>query len=75
VAEEAAAFLDETEALLERARAHFSLAVILRTAGRTAEAVEHAQEAVRLYEQKGAVVPADSARALLAELSATVTTS
>jgi tetratricopeptide (TPR) repeat protein len=66
---DAVAVLDRTEMVIQQARAHSSLAEIMRTGGRPAEAVEHAGEAVRLLEQKGAVVLARRARALLAELA------
>jgi len=70
VAREAAEFLDRTEVVVNRARAHLALAEILRASGRAPEAADHADEALRLLEQKGAVSLAHSARDLVAELAA-----
>ena len=44
---------------------HVILAEALREVGETAAAREHAREALRIYEQKGHVVGAANARALL----------
>jgi DNA-binding SARP family transcriptional activator/tetratricopeptide (TPR) repeat protein len=68
VARKAVASLDQTEVLVQRARAHLWLAEILRAAGRTAEAVEHAEGALRLYEQKGVDASVHDAGRLLEEL-------
>jgi tetratricopeptide (TPR) repeat protein len=48
-----------------RAEAYVILADALREVGETAAALEHAREALRIYEQKGHVVGAANARALL----------
>ena len=48
-----------------RADAYVILAEALREVGETAAALEHAREALRIYEQKGHVVSYANARALL----------
>jgi tetratricopeptide (TPR) repeat protein len=53
------------------ARAHGTLAKVLRLTGRTAESREEAERALELYERKGNVPAADKVRSFLAELVAT----
>jgi tetratricopeptide (TPR) repeat protein len=52
----------------QRARAHETLAWVLAEAGRGNEAREAVRAAIAVYEEKGSVVSAEQARALLAEL-------
>ena len=64
LAQEAAATFRGTDCFY-RADAYVILAEALREVGETAAAREHAREALRIYEQKGHVVGAANARALL----------
>ena len=68
LAREAVTLADPTDSLDHRAAVHLALAEVLRLAGRESEAAAEAQESLRLYEEKGNVVSAGWARALLAEL-------
>ena len=64
LAQEAAAAFRGTD-VFHRADVYVILAEALREVGETAAALEHAREALRIYEQKGHVVGAANARALL----------
>jgi len=64
----AVALIDGTDFLLDRADARMDLAEVLRLAGRSDEAAQPMEEALRLYEEKGNLVSAERACALLAEL-------
>jgi DNA-binding SARP family transcriptional activator len=68
LAREAIAFIEESDFLPVHAEALMDLAEILRLAGRLEEAARSLEESVRLYEQKGNVVAAARARALLDEV-------
>jgi class 3 adenylate cyclase/tetratricopeptide (TPR) repeat protein len=68
LAREAVALIDRTEYLVDRAEARMGLAEVLLAASRPKEASEVLQDALRMHEQKGNVVSAERARALLAEL-------
>ena len=68
LAREAVALADSTDHLFTRGTVHLAVAEVLRLAGREREATAEAQESLRLHEEKGNVVSAESARALLAEL-------
>jgi tetratricopeptide (TPR) repeat protein len=68
LAREAVALADSTDYLDQRGTVHLALAEVLRLAGRESEASAEAQESLRLHEEKGNVVSAERARALLAEL-------
>ena len=70
LARQAVAFQDRTDYVHHRADALVSLAHVCEAAGDSAEAVEAAQKALRLYEQKGAVVGAARARTVLERLGA-----
>ena len=72
LAREAVSLAEQTDFVLFHADALLDLAEVLRLAGRPEEAAAAAEEAVRLYERKGAVVAAESAQALLAELGGQV---
>jgi tetratricopeptide (TPR) repeat protein len=63
---EAVALAAETDFLVLRGDAFMDLAEVLRLAGRDADAVPPLEQALELYEQKGNVVAAERARALLA---------
>jgi predicted ATPase/DNA-binding SARP family transcriptional activator/class 3 adenylate cyclase len=65
LANEATAAVRGTDSF-PRADFHVILAEALRQVGETASAREHAREALRIYEQKGHLVGAANARALLA---------
>jgi cytochrome c-type biogenesis protein CcmH/NrfG len=54
------------------AEAFVALAEVLRLAGRLPDAAAALEEAIQLHEQKGNVVGASIARALLAELTSAV---
>ena len=69
LAREAVARVDTTDFLVMRGEARLGLAEVLQAAGRRDEAAAVAEEAQRLFEQKGAVVRAEQARALLHELA------
>jgi tetratricopeptide (TPR) repeat protein len=68
LAREAVALADSTDSFDARGTVRLALAEVLRLAGREREATAEAQESLRLYEEKGNVVSAGWARALLAEL-------
>jgi len=68
VAREAVTLTDPTDDLDRRCTVHLALAQVLRPAGREHEAAAEAQESLLLYEEKGNVVSAGWARALLREL-------
>ncbi len=74
LAREAVRLAGETDFLVTRGDALADLAEVLRTAGRSEEAVPAVEESLRLYEQKGSVVSIKRADALLAELRATEST-
>jgi DNA-binding SARP family transcriptional activator len=67
---EAVVLIGRTDFLTAHGDAVLDLAEVLRHSGRSREAAPFAEEAQRLYERKGAVVPAARARALLADLGA-----
>jgi class 3 adenylate cyclase/tetratricopeptide (TPR) repeat protein len=64
----ATALVEETDYLDMRADAHVTRALVLRDAGRHAEARDAYERALRLYEHKGAVPAAEAVRAELATL-------
>jgi tetratricopeptide (TPR) repeat protein len=66
LAREAVELIAPTDALNMRAHALGSLAQVVAAAGRTEEAAEHTDEAVRLYETKGNVAAAANVRAVAA---------
>ena len=68
LAREAVALADSTDFLDARGTVHLALAEVLRFTGRGDEATAEAQGSLRLHEEKGNVVSAGWARALLAEL-------
>ena len=68
LAREAVALALETDALTDRGEAFEALADVLHAAGRTAEAVDAAADAVRVYERKEHLVGARRTRTLLAKL-------
>ncbi len=68
LAAEAVALVDETDFLIDRADARMVLADILRSAGRSEEAAQLLEEALRLHERKGNLVSSQRAAALLGEL-------
>jgi tetratricopeptide (TPR) repeat protein len=67
LAREALALVASTDALNRHADALLALAEILRVQGREDEAGAHIGDALRLYEQKGNVVSAERAKAMLLE--------
>ncbi|WP_081293082.1 hypothetical protein, partial [Mycobacterium colombiense] len=67
VASEAVALAERTDALVDHGDACFTLATVLGAAGDAAGARAAAQQAVDLYERKGAATLADMARAVLGE--------
>jgi hypothetical protein len=67
LAREGVALMDQTEFLVDRADARMDLTEVLRLADRPNDAVSVLEEALRLHEQKGNLVSAERARALLAE--------
>jgi predicted ATPase len=69
LAQEALAFARASDFLNAHGDALCDHAEVLRTAGRQQEAVAAVKQAVRLYEEKGNVVSAERASALLADLS------
>ena len=69
LAEEAVELAARTDFLVLHGDALLDLAETLRLAGELAAARPRAEEALALYERKGAAVPAARARALLSELS------
>jgi predicted ATPase len=68
VAREAVTLAEGTDDINMHADALMALAEVLRLANRSSEAAAVIQEALNLYEQKGNVVSAGKARALLGEL-------
>jgi tetratricopeptide (TPR) repeat protein len=60
--------LQPTQYLIDRGFAHQDLAEVLRLAGRRDESATELDTAIELFEQKGCVVSAERARALLADL-------
>jgi tetratricopeptide (TPR) repeat protein len=62
---EAIAFIEQSDFLLVHAEALIDLAEVLRLTGRVEEAARSLEESVRLCEQKGSVLTAARARALL----------
>ena len=68
LAREAVSLIDGTDFLIDRADARMDLAEVLLVEGRSGEAAELLEEALHLHEQKGNLVSAERARALLAEL-------
>jgi tetratricopeptide (TPR) repeat protein len=68
MAREAVALVEPTDRLPNRGDVLMDLAEVLRLAGRPADAIVPLREARRLYEQKGDVVSAGKACALLADL-------
>ena len=68
LARKAVALADSTDYLDHRGTVHLALAEVLRLAGREREATAEAQGSLRLHEEKGNVVSAGWARAMLAEL-------
>ena len=69
-AREAVSLAERCDFLLTKGDVHLALADVLRHAGSDSGAREAVAEALALYEQKGAVVCAERARALLRELAA-----
>jgi hypothetical protein len=67
LAREAVSLIDYTEFLVDRAEARIELADVLYVAGRSDDARQVLDEALRLHEQKDIVVLAERARALLDE--------
>jgi class 3 adenylate cyclase/tetratricopeptide (TPR) repeat protein len=63
---------ERTDYLVLHAEAFVALAEVLRLAGRLPDAAAALEEAIQLHEQKGNVVGASIARALLAELTSAV---
>ena len=68
LAREGVALIDRTDFLIDRADARMDLAEVLRLGGRSGEAASLLEDARRLHEQKGNIVSAGRAAALLAEL-------
>jgi class 3 adenylate cyclase/tetratricopeptide (TPR) repeat protein len=68
LAREGVALVDRTDFLVDRGEARIDLAEVLRVAGRGGDGAPLLAEAERLHEQKGNLVSAKRARALLAEL-------
>jgi DNA-binding SARP family transcriptional activator/tetratricopeptide (TPR) repeat protein len=69
LAREAVAYAETSDFRFSHAEALLDLGVVLRLAGEGPAAAEAIEEALRLHEQKGNLVGADSARDLLEELS------
>jgi predicted ATPase len=68
LARESVALADGTDNLNMRAGALLDLTEVLRLTGRTTEAVDHQNQAVRLYERKGNLVAARHERARIQQL-------
>jgi len=68
LARAAVALIDRTEFLIDRADARMDLAEVLLVAGRSHEAAQVLEKALHLHEDKGNLVSAERARALLTEL-------
>jgi len=69
MADEAVSIAARTDALSDHGAVLLDLAEILGLAGRPREAVARIEEGLLLFERKGNRVSADSARALLNELT------
>jgi predicted ATPase/class 3 adenylate cyclase len=69
LAREAVALAEQTDQPNQRGDALLDLGEVLQQAGRAEEAETAVREAVALYEQKGNLVSAEKARALLVELA------
>jgi class 3 adenylate cyclase len=65
LARDAVALADETDFLVLRGDAFMDLGEVLRIAGRETDSVPFVEQALELYEQKGNVVAAERARAIL----------
>lgn len=65
MAEEAIALAERTDALVDHGDACLALATVLGAAGNTAEARAAAEQALELYDRKGAAALAEKARRLL----------
>jgi len=72
LAGEAVELLEQTDYLNQRADTLLDHAEVLRLGDRPSEAVEHARQAIDLYEQKGNVASKTRAESLLAELAVQV---
>jgi ATP/maltotriose-dependent transcriptional regulator MalT len=72
LAREAVALMEASDDLNSQGDAALDLAVVLRAADRSAEAAEAAGDALTLYEAKGNTVSAALARAMVEQLSASV---
>jgi len=70
LARAAVSTIDPTDYIFHRGDARMSLAYVLRTAGRPAEAAILLREALELYERKGDVADAAKARAELDDITA-----
>jgi class 3 adenylate cyclase/tetratricopeptide (TPR) repeat protein len=68
IARESIEVILATDEVLHQGDAYMDLAEVLRLAGRRDEAVDALRLAVERYERKGATVPAEEARKVLAEL-------
>jgi class 3 adenylate cyclase len=62
----AVALAEPTDALIDQADAHLSLAIVLAAAGDRGGSQDEARRAVELYERKGATARVDAVRPLLA---------
>jgi class 3 adenylate cyclase/tetratricopeptide (TPR) repeat protein len=71
LARAAVGLAEQTDALEERGDALMVLAEVRRVAGRTREAAEDIDQALKLYDQKGNLVLAAKARSVLSELAET----
>jgi class 3 adenylate cyclase len=65
LARDAVALVESTDALLDGAEAHLTLAIVLRATGDEAGAQREGRRAIELYERKGATAAVDAARHLL----------
>ena len=65
LARRAVVLVDPTDALLDRAEAHLTLAMVLRAAGDRNGAELEGSQAVELYERKGATALAESTRRMV----------
>ena len=70
LAREAVRAIGETDNLHEHGNTLLDLTEVLMLAGRHADAIPAVEQAIELYERKGATFSAERARALLAELTA-----
>ena len=69
IAREAVVQMDTSDFPSERGDARMALAEVLQLAGKTGEAADAMREAIALYERKGNVLQAGTARAKLATLT------